>query len=108
MLTVVQVLLVPLLALIGGLAQGPIRCPALIFGQVYSFAIPVSDANNIKLVSKPTSGEIAPGIRLEENGLLEGKPTNAGTFTFTIAVLWAPWDSSELTHNRLAEQPGRR
>ena len=104
----IQVLLVPLLALIEGFAQGPYPLPDADFGQAHSFAIPVSNPNNIKLVFKQTSGEIPPGIRLEENGLFEGKPTNAGTFTFTIAVLWAPWDSSELTHNRLAEQPGRR
>ena len=77
----IEVLLVPLLALFEGLAQGPYQLPDADFGRAYSFEIPVSNPDNIKLAFKQTSGEIALGIRVEESGLLEGKPMNAGSET---------------------------
>jgi hypothetical protein len=93
---VIQLLLAPLLALTEGLVPVPYQMPDADFGQAYSFIIPISNPNNIPLVFRKTAGEISPGIRLEEAGRLEGKPTGAGTFTFTITVLW---NDSELAHH---------
>ena len=77
-----------LFALVQGLAQAPYEMPEAAFGQAYHFEIPASNPNQIKLVFKKMAGDIAPGLHLEDSGLLAGTPTDAGAYRFTIGVLW--------------------
>jgi hypothetical protein len=85
---VVQLLLVPLFALMQGVVEPPYQASSGQVGVEYKFAVPVSNPDNIKLSFKKVAGELAPGISVQETGFLQGVPTAAGTATFTIAVLW--------------------
>ena len=53
-------------------------------GEEYFFALEVEgDADEFLVVS----GDLPPGIELVDSGVLFGKPTLAGTYTFSIEAL---------------------
>ena len=53
-------------------------------GVEYAFAIEVEGDGDDFLV---VSGNLPPGIQLDDSGVLMGTPTDAGRFTFTIEAL---------------------
>ncbi len=84
----VQLLLVPLFALMQGVAEPHFQAPDGQVGAEYKFTIPVSNPDKIKLSFKKVAGDLGPGITVNETGSIQGVPAAAGTSTFTIAVLW--------------------
>jgi hypothetical protein len=81
-------LLIPFLAVIEGVAEPPFQAPDGQVGIAYKFQIPVSNPDNIKLSFKKVAGEIAPGITVDETGVVQGVPTGPAASTCTIVVEW--------------------
>jgi hypothetical protein len=80
--------MVPVLALMQGVAAPPFQAPDGQVGIEYKSTLPVSNPDNLKLSFKPVAGEFTPGISVTETGVIQGVPTAPGVATVTIAVLW--------------------
>jgi hypothetical protein len=85
---VLPLFIVPVLALMQGVAAPPFQAPDGQVGIEYKFTIPVSNPDNLKLSFKQVAGEFTPGISVAETGVIRGVPTAPGVATVTIAVLW--------------------
>ncbi|MCL2808269.1 MAG: putative Ig domain-containing protein, partial [Coriobacteriia bacterium] len=53
-----------------------------IVGQLYSQSLVATGTNEI--IWSYVSGSLPPGIKLSSNGVMSGKPTRAGTYTFRL------------------------
>ena len=97
-----------LLALLVALSGGPVACsdcnlsvnttflPDGFVGVYYSAGLNSAcggDAWGLQ------TGDLPPGINLQENGFMQGFPTRAGLFTFTVAVV--DFDTGEVAYGGL-------
>jgi hypothetical protein len=84
------------LALLVALSGGPVACsdcnlsvnttflPDGFVGVYYSAGLNSACGGDAWALQ---TGDLPPGINLQENGFIQGFPTRAGTFTFTVAVI---------------------